>query len=107
MSRFRKLGLQNGQGYFKRIKDFTDAWQTMHNENIALKDIEQYDEELFCRLSCLSELLSNDGYMDFSFAIYLAVQELKKIDKKEGSLKNLNIFSLMNTRISILYKKNL
>lgn len=85
MSRFRKLGLQNGQGYFKRIKDFTDAWQTMHNENIALKDIEQYDEELFCRLSCLSELLSNDGYMDFSFAIYLAVQELKKIDKKEGS----------------------
>ena len=73
MSRFRKLGLQNGQGYFKRIKDFTDAWQTMHNENIALKDIEQYDEELFCRLSCLSELLSNDGYMDFSFAIYLTV----------------------------------
>ena len=61
MSRFKKLGLQNGQGYFKRIKDFTDAWQTMHNENIALKDIEQYDEELFCRLSCLSELLSNDG----------------------------------------------
>lgn len=85
MSRFKKLGLQNGQGYFKRIKDFTDAWQTMHNENIALKDIEQYDEELFGRLSCLSELLSNDGYMDFSFAIYLAVQELKKIDKKEGS----------------------
>ncbi len=71
MSRFRKLGLQNGQGYFKRIKDFTDAWQTMHNENIALKDIEQYDEELFCRLSCLSELLSNDGYMDFSFLQYI------------------------------------
>lgn len=85
MSRFGKLGLKNGQGYFKRIKDFTDAWQTMHNENIALKDIEQYDKELFGRLSCLSESLSADGYMDFSFAIYLAVQELKKINKKEGS----------------------
>ena len=83
---FRKLGLQNGQGYFKRIKDFTDAWQTMHNENIALKDIKQYDKELFGRLSCLSELLSADWIiMDFSFAIYLAVQELKKINKKEGS----------------------
>ena len=57
MSRLRKLGLPNGQGYFKRIKDFTDAWQTIHNENIALKDIEQYDEELFGQLSCLSDSL--------------------------------------------------
>ena len=57
----------------------------MHNENIALSDIEQYDEELFEQLSCLSDSLRADGYMDFSFAIYLAVQELKKIDKKEGS----------------------
>ncbi len=85
MSRQRKLGLTNGQGYFKRIKEFTDAWQTMHNENIALEDIEQYDVELFKRLTCLSESMSADGYMDFSFAIYLAVQELKKIDKKEDS----------------------
>ena len=61
------------------IKDFTDAWQTMHNENIALCDIEQYDEELFKQLTCLSDSLRADGYMDFSFAIYLAVQELKKI----------------------------
>jgi len=81
MSRLKKLGLSNGQGYFKRIKDFTDAWQTMHNENIALSDIEQYDEELFEQLSCLSDSLRADGYMDFSFAIYLAVQELKKIDR--------------------------
>ena len=71
-------------GYFKRIKDFTDAWQTMHNENIALSDIEQYDEEeLFEQLSCLSDSLRADGYMDYSsFAIYLAVQELKKIIKR-------------------------
>ena len=39
MSRQRKLGLTTGQGYFKRIKEFTDAWQTMHNENIDLNDI--------------------------------------------------------------------
>ncbi len=85
MSRLRKLGLPNGQGYFKRIKEFTDAWQTMHNENIALKDIEQYDKELFGQLSCLSDSMRDDGYMDFSFAVHLAVQELKRVDKKEGS----------------------
>lgn len=85
MSRQYKLGLKNGKGYFNRIKEFTDAWQTMHNENIDLKDIEKYDTELFNRLSCLSDSMSADGYMDFSFAIYLAVQELNKIEKKEGS----------------------
>ena len=85
MSRQYKLGLKNGKGYFNRIKEFTDAWQTMHNENIDLKDIEKYDTELFNSLSCLSDSMSADGYMDFSFAIYLAVQELKKIEKKEGS----------------------
>lgn len=85
MSRQYKLGLKNGKGYFNRIKEFTDAWQTMHNENIDLKDIEKYDTELFNSLSCLSDSMSADGYMDFSFAIYLAVQELNKIEKKEGS----------------------
>ena len=85
MSRHDKLGLANGKGYFNRIKEFTDAWQTMHNENINLKDIERYDTELYKHLSCLFDLMSADGYMDFSFAIYLAVQELKKIRKKEDS----------------------
>ena len=51
MSRQYKVGLKNGKGYFNRIKEFTDAWQTMHNENIDLKDIEKYDTELFN--SCL------------------------------------------------------
>lgn len=85
MSRQRKLGVSNGSGYFRRIKEFTDAWQTMNNENIALKDIKQYDVELFERFSCLSDSMRADGYMDFSFAIYLAVQELKRINKKQGS----------------------
>ena len=85
MSRQKKLEIPNGQGYFKRIKEFTDAWQTMHNENIDLKDIEKYDQNLFRRLLRLSQAMITDGYMDFSFAIYLAVQELKRIRKKEGS----------------------
>ena len=105
MSRQYKLGLKNGKGYFNRIKEFTDAWQTMHNENIDLKDIEKYDTELFNSLSCLSDSMSADGYMDFSFAIYLAVQELKKIEKKEGSY--LSIFLLMNIKILILFRKSL
>lgn len=93
MSRQYKLGLKNGKGYFNRIKEFTDAWQTMHNENIDLKDIEKYDTELFNSLSCLSDSMSADGYMDFSFAIYLAVQELKKIEKRKVHiLRSLSIF---------------
>lgn len=83
MSRQWKLGISNGSGYFKRIKELTDAWQTMHNENIDLKDVKKYDEKLFKRLSCLSDLLVSEGYMDFSFAIYLTVQELKKIQEKK------------------------
>lgn len=85
MSKQKELGLSNGKGYFKRIKDLTDAWQTMHNENIFLQDIKKYDLELFDQLSCLSDSMNTDGYMDFSFAIHLAVQELKKIDRKVGS----------------------
>lgn len=85
MSRQKKLGLLNGAGYFKRIKDLTDAWQTLHNENISLEDIKKSNANLHGQLLCLSDSMSEDGYMDFSFAIYLAVQELKKINKKEGS----------------------
>lgn len=85
MSRLNKLGLSNGPGYFKRIKALTEAWQTMNNENISLQDIEKYDKGLFGQLTSLHKSMSADGYMDFSFAICLAVQELKKIAQKEGS----------------------
>ena len=37
MSRYRKLGLATGTGYFNRIKEITSAWQTANNENIALE----------------------------------------------------------------------
>lgn len=85
MSRLRKLGLSSGPGYFARIKELTDAWQTLNNENILLADVEQYDKDLHAKLVKLSELLDADGYMDFSFSINLAVKELKKIVHKEDS----------------------
>lgn len=87
MSRFHRIGLKHGEGrYFKEnILPLADAWQTMNNENIDLADIEQYDAKLFKRLTNLGEILDRDGYMDFSFAIRLGVQELKKITNKENS----------------------
>lgn len=85
MSRLKKLGLSTGAGYFARIKELTGAWQTLNNENIPLESIEKYDLDLFTKLQNLSILLDADGYMDFSFAINLAVKELKKIVYKEDS----------------------
>lgn len=85
MSRFNKLGLTSGVGYFKRIKSLTDTWQTMNNENILLSDIEHYDPVLYKQLLTLADNLHSDGYMDFSYAINLAVKELNKINRKEGS----------------------
>lgn len=87
MSRFHRIGLKHGEGrYFKEnILPLADAWQTMNNENIDLSSIEQYDVALFNRLTKLGEILDHDGYMDFSFAIRLGVQELKKITNKANS----------------------
>lgn len=87
MSRFHQIGLRHREGrYFKEnILPIADAWQTMNNENIDLADIEQYDKTLFNRLTKLGEILDSDGYMDFSFAIRLGVQELKKITDKANS----------------------
>ncbi len=85
MSRLKKLGLTTGTGYFARIKELTDAWQTLNNENISLDSVEKYDIDLYEKLKKLSISLDADGYMDFSFAINLAVRELKKITHKEDS----------------------
>ena len=85
MSRFNKLGLKYGPGYFKRIKNITDAWQTANNENISISDIRSYDSELYTLLCKLRDILLSNGYMDFSYAIRLAVDELNKIKNKIGS----------------------
>lgn len=85
MSRLKKLGLTTGTGYFARIKELTEAWQTLNNENISLDSVEKYDIDLYEKLKKLSDYLDADGYMDFSFAINLAVRELKKITHKEDS----------------------
>lgn len=87
MSRFRQIGLQYGQKkYFNQtILPLADAWQTMNNEGIELNEIQQYNPELYTHLHNLSEALDRAGYMDFSFAIRLGVQELKKITDKSDS----------------------
>ena len=85
MSRFSKLGLNTKTRYFECINSLTSAWQTLNNENIHIEEIEQYNPNLYKQLVALSDNLHSDGYMDFSYAINLAVKELKQIDKKEGS----------------------
>ncbi|WP_258111678.1 ATP-dependent DNA helicase [Alicyclobacillus sp. SP_1] len=85
MSRLRQLGLSNGPGYFRTITDLTKAWQTLNNENIPLDSVQSYDPDLYDKLKRLSNRLESDGYMDFSFAISLAVKELKNITHKEDS----------------------
>jgi DNA helicase-2/ATP-dependent DNA helicase PcrA len=87
LSRFYQLGLRHQRGIwsFNTIRDLTAAWQTINNENIALQDIVQYNSDLYEKLKNMSEKLLHDGYMDFSYAIRLAVNELKKIQNKENS----------------------
>ena len=87
LSRCYQLGLRHKSGVwsFKTIKDLTSSWQTINNENLSLDDVARYDTELHKKLKNMSDKLLNDGYMDFSYAIRLAVNELKKISKREGS----------------------
>lgn len=87
LSRFYQLGLrhQKGTWSFNTIKDLTGAWQTINNENLSLDDVERYDPSLHGKLVNMSDKLLHDGYMDFSYAIRLAVNELKKIQTREGS----------------------
>ena len=85
MSRYRKLGLATGSGYFRRIQDLTFAWQTVNNENIMYDSIAAEDSDLCNSLLKLKEALEHDGYMDFSYAIRLAIEELDKIADKKGT----------------------
>lgn len=85
MSRLKMLGLAHGDGYFGRIRDLAKAWETLNNENIPIESVEQYDINLFDKLSKLRESLDVAGYMDFSFAVHCAVEEVKKITDKTGT----------------------
>ncbi len=85
MSRYGKLGIPHGQRYFKTIKEVTDAWQTANNEYISLEEIRTENPLLGNILLRLKDAFMKDGYMDFSFAIRLATEELKKIENKEGT----------------------
>ena len=83
--RVKMLGLAHGDGYFGRIRDLAKAWETLNNENIPIESVEQYDINLFDKLSKLRESLDVAGYMDFSFAVHCAVEEVKKITDKTGT----------------------
>lgn len=113
MSRLKEIGLSNGKGYFVRIKELTEAWQTLNNENISLDDVKKYDVDLYNKLRNLSNALEADGYMDFSFAINLAVKELKAIVDKDNtyiskfSLYDNNRFNIKNTTGNRMYSRAL
>ena len=87
LSRFYQLGLRHQKGVwsFNTIKELTAAWQTINNENLSLDDVAKYNSDLHSKLVNLSDRLQQDGYMDFSCAIRLAVNELTKIPAKAGS----------------------
>lgn len=85
MSRLYRIGIKNGSGVFKRITDLTKAWQTANNENINIDKIHEYNSELYAQLLNLRDSLLSDGYMDFSYAIRMATDELKKIADKTGT----------------------
>lgn len=85
MSRMLEIGIRNGKGVFNRINSLTKAWQTANNENIEMGDIQPYDNVLYGQLKNLQTSLTKYGYMDFSYAIRLATDELKKIHDKTGT----------------------
>lgn len=85
MSRYYNLSIPRGQGYFKTIKEITSAWQTANNEYISFEDIKKSNPQLGNILLKIKDSLLHDGYMDFSYAIRLATEELKKIENKDGT----------------------
>ena len=85
MSRFYELGITVEGRYFDTIRGITDAWQTANNENIPFESIVMYDNYLGNVLLKIKHAFLRDGYIDFSYSIRLATEELKKIDNKEGS----------------------
>lgn len=85
MSRYYDLGIPRGQKYFKAIKEIADAWQTANNENISFENIRKYYPELGNSLLNIEQAFLRDGYMDFSYAIRLATDMLKKVGNKEGT----------------------
>lgn len=85
MSRRYQIGIKSGQGLLNRIQELTKSWETANNENIDINDILKYDTELYNQLNMLKQILLQDGYMDFSYAMRMTTDELKKITDKTGT----------------------
>ena len=84
MSRYPQLGIQNFANresrYFDRIKGLASAWTTLHDEVLALDELEALDPQLGGALVQLWDLLDQSNYIDFSLMIRLIVDGLSADD---------------------------
>ncbi len=84
MARYPQLGIQNfadrESRYFDRIKGLASAWTTLHDEVLALDEVEALDPQLGGALVHLWDLLDHSNYIDFSLMIRLIVARLDADD---------------------------
>lgn len=85
MSRYRQLGLgelrrERGARYFDTISQVADAWKTVNNEMLRLRDVVTQDSCLETVLTRLSQRLERDQYVDFSLMIRRTVEALRRQD---------------------------
>ena len=86
MSRYSKLGIQRTGRYFETIKSIAEAWQTANNESISIESIAILNPKLGTVLQKIRDSFLHDGYMDFSFAIRVAVEKMITIKPEETAI---------------------
>lgn len=90
ISRFSRLGLRDLQerqfprrpnerqrGYFKTIKEVSDAWATVNNEMLQFQAVTAEDALLGTVLEVLGTHLARDQFIDFSLMIRLVAEALQ------------------------------
>ena len=87
MSRYAQLGLSDVRnarrvGYFKTIKEASDAWKTLNDEMIPIAAVQQHDPLMGRVLERLGQRLDNDNFIDFSLMIRLVVESLRRSDTR-------------------------
>ena len=84
ISRFGKLGLHSlrsrarAGSYFDTIKQVSDAWKTIHDELIDIREVSVHDPQLGTVLQALQDSLQRDQFMDFSLMIREVVDALRR-----------------------------
>jgi DNA helicase II / ATP-dependent DNA helicase PcrA len=64
-------------GYFKTIREVSNAWKIMHDEVVSIQDVKSHDEQLGMVFEALEEGLARDQFIDFSLMIRLVVEALE------------------------------